>query len=171
MKSSADLIAPSLKYIYNLSLTSATFPSEWKIAKVVPLFKSGKKGQVRNYRPISILPVVAKIVEKEVHRQIYSYVVEHNLLHPSQHGFRQKRSTQTTLLNAVDQWLKSMDDSEITGVVFLDQAKAFDTVKHSLVLDKRKILGSGILNWSGSDHTYIMGRNEWYSTVRYRVRD
>ena len=65
---------------------------------------------------ISILPVVSKIVEKEVHRKIYSFVVEHNLLHPSQHGFRQKRSPQSALLNVVDQWLENMDNSEITGV-------------------------------------------------------
>ena len=121
--------------IYNLSLTSGTIPSEWRTAKVVNLFKLGEKRQAGKYRPISILPVVSKIVEKEVHGKIYSFVVEHNLLHPSQHGFRQKRSTQSALLNVVDQWLENMDNSEITGVVFLDLAKAFDTVKHSLVLD------------------------------------
>ena len=136
LRLSADLIAPSLTYIYNLSLTSGTFPSEWRTAKVIPLFKSGKKGQIENYRPISILPVVSKIMEKEVHRQVYSFLVEHNLLHPAQHGFRQMRSTQTALLNVVDQWLKNMDNSEVTGVVFIDIAKAFDTVKHSLVIDK-----------------------------------
>lgn len=141
LKSSADLIAPSLTYIYNLSLVSGTFPGDWKTAKVVPLFKAGNKDQVGNYRPISILPVVAKILEKEVHRQAYAYVIEHNLLHSSQHGFRRKRSTQTALINVVDQWLQNMDNSEVTCVVFLDLAKAFDTVKHSLVLDKLQNVG------------------------------
>ena len=105
------------------------------------MVKSGKKGQIENYRPISILPVVSKIMEKEVHRQVYSFLVEHNLLHPAQHGFRQMRSTQTALLNVVDQWLKNMDNSEVTGVVFIDIAKAFDTVKHSLVIDKLQNIG------------------------------
>lgn len=75
-------------------------------------------------------------MEKEVDHQVYSFLVEHNLLHPAQHGFRQMRSTQTALLNVVDQWLKNMDNSEVTGVVFIDIAKAFDTVKHSLVIEK-----------------------------------
>ena len=101
----------------------------------------------------------SKIMEKEVHRKVYSFLVEHNLLHPSQHGFRLMRSTHTVLLNVVDQWLKDMDNSELTGVVFIDIAKTFDTVKHLLVLDK--LQNNGIKNleleWSRS---YLNNRKQ-----------
>ena len=69
LKVAADIIAPSLTYIFNLSLTKGIFPQDLKVAKVTPLFKSGSKDQVENYRPISVLPIVAKIFEKEGHNQ------------------------------------------------------------------------------------------------------
>ena len=122
LRAAADTIAPSLTYIYNLSLSTGAFLNEWKTAKIVPLFKVRERSNIGNYRPISILPIVAKILEKEVHRQVYFFLTEHKLLHPSQHGFRHKRSTQFVLLNVVDQWLQSMDNGQVTAVVFLDLA-------------------------------------------------
>ena len=152
LKSSADLSAPSLTYIFNLSLSTGTFPQEWKTAKVVPLHKSGPPDQVNNYRPISILPVVSKILEKEVHKQLYSYLIDNNLLNPCQHGFRSKRSTHTALINVVDQWLNSIDKGQVTAVVFLDLSKAFDSVKHDILKAKLQVLGvNGIdLEWYNS---------------------
>ena len=108
---------------------------------MTPLFKSGSRDQVGNYCPISVLPIVAKVFEKEVHKQLYKYLTDNNLLHPSQHGFRRKRSTQTALIKVVDNWLTNIDKGQVTAVVFLELAKAFDTVKHNILVRKLETLG------------------------------
>ena len=95
-----------------------------------------------NYRPISILPTIVKIFEEEVHKQLYSYLIDNNLLHPYQHGFRQKRSTDIALIGVIGKWLQSMDNGFVTAAVFVDLTKAFDTMKHSLLIKKLKALGS-----------------------------
>ena len=105
------------------------------------LFTSGSRDQVGNYRPISVLPIVAKVFEKEVHKQLYKYLTDNNLLHPSQQGFRRKRSTQTALIKVVDNWLTNINKGQVTAVVFLDLAKAFDTVKHNIQVRKLETLG------------------------------
>ena len=152
LKAAADIIAPSLTYIFNLSLSKGVFPQDFKVAKVTPLFKSGSRDQVGNYRPISVLPIVAKVFEKEVHKQLYKYLTDNNLLHPSQHGFRRKRSTQTALIKVVDNWLTNIDKGQVTAVVFLDLAKAFDTVKHNILVRKLETLGvtGSDLDWFSS---------------------
>ena len=149
LKVAADIIAPSLTYIFNLSLTKGIFRQDLKVAKVTPLFKSGAKDQVENYRPISVLPIVAKIFEKEVHNQFYKYLMDNNLLHSSQHGFRKKRSTQTALIKVVDEWSSNINNGQVTAALFLDLAKAFDTVKHSILVRKLQALGvTGLdLDW------------------------
>ena len=141
LKAAAGIIAPSLTYIFNLSLSKGVFPQDFKVAKVTPLFKSGSRDQVGNYRPISVLPIAAKVFEKEVYKQLYKYLTDNNLLHPSQHGFRKKRSTQTALIKVVDNWLTNIDKGQVTAVVFLDLAKAFDTVKHNILVRKLETLG------------------------------
>ena len=90
LKLAADSSAPSLTFIFNLSISSGIFPDEWKIAKVLPIYKSGPRNVLENYRPISILPVVAKVLEKEVHNQLYQHLAENNPLHPCQQCFRPK---------------------------------------------------------------------------------
>ena len=127
-------------FIYNLSLSTSTFPNEWKAAKVTPLFKSGDRNLTENYRPISILPVFAKIIEKEVHNQVYAFLLEHKLLNKHQHGFRTRRSTNTALLSVIDKWLQGMDNSQVTAVVYLDLAKAFDTVRHPLLMEQLSLM-------------------------------
>ena len=95
-----------------------------------------------------MLPIVAKIFEKQVHSQSYEYPKINNLsqhgfrrTHLSQHGFRRKRSTQTALIKVVDNWLSNIDNGQVTAVVFLDFAKAFDTVKHNMLEKKLQALG------------------------------
>ena len=95
----------------------------------VGLFKSGKRNFYFNF--ISILSTVSKIFEQEVHHQLLCHLEENSILHPCQHGFRSGNSTHTALLSVVDKWLEGMDNSKISAVVFLDLAKAFDTISHS----------------------------------------
>ena len=122
------------------------------MAKVTPLFKSGKRDKFENYRPISILSTVSKIFEQEVHHQLLCHLEENNILHPCQHGFRAGKSTHTALLSVVDQWLEGMGNGKISAIVFLDLAKAFDIISHSVLLEKLYALG-------------VKGKAlEWFST-------
>ena len=148
-KTAAPIVCKSLAYICNLSLATGVFPSDWKNAKVVPVFKAGCKSNVENYRPISVLSIVSKIIERAVHDQMYSYLSLNHFLNPSQSGFRSQYSTATTVIDVEDFILKNMDEGKVTGAIFLDLKKAFDTVNHILLLNKLKKFGIRDieLNW------------------------
>ena len=130
---SADIVAPSLTFIFNLSLTTGIYVDEWKQARVTPIYKAGDKRLCENYRPISVLPIVSKAFEKEVFRQVYTYL---SVLSKFQHGFQPKHSTVTALIQMCDEWLENMDNGKINGVVFLDIKKAFDSINHRVLLNK-----------------------------------
>ena len=121
-----------------MSITENRFPSTWKTARVIPLLKKGSTDDVNNYRPISILPVVSKILEKHVSSTFYAFLNEQNLLNPKQSG---QHSCQTALTLMTEEWLKAMNKGELTGVLMIDLCKAFDLVDHSLLLHKLKIYG------------------------------
>ena len=109
LKLSANIITPSLEFIINKSISTGKFPSVWKEAKVKPMFKNGNKEDVNNYRPISILPTISKIIEKWVENQFSKYLNDFNLLHKTQSGFRPKHSTESALILMIDSWLKAIN--------------------------------------------------------------
>ena len=132
----ADVIAPVLQKITNLSIEQQCVPNSWKSAKVRALFKSDNDKNCDNYRPISILPTASKILERAVHAQLYKFLKENVLLHPRQYGFQHSSSTVHALLKFCDNILENMDNSKVTGACYLDLKKAFDTVEHSILLKK-----------------------------------
>ena len=96
---------------------------------------------VKNYRPVAILPVLSKLAERAVFVQIIDYLEKNNLLHPNHHGFRPHHNTTTALLQMYDTWVEAMDRGEATGVVFLDLSAAFDMVSHSILVEKLRLYG------------------------------
>ena len=136
VKDCASEISSPLTYIINLSLETSTIPSEWKLAKVIPLFKSGKSSEVDNYRPISILPILSKVQEKIVHRQLMNHLEENKLLFNKQFGFRSKKSTELAVTYFMDHLRCEMDSGKLIGAVFIDLSKAFDTISHAGLLNK-----------------------------------
>ena len=121
---------PSLTHIINFSITTGIFPDEWKLARVSPVYKEGAKNDPNNYRPISVLPLISKLIERIVFDQFYGYLVVYDLLADTQSGFRPIHSTQTALLEATNEWYLNIDSGLINGILFLDLKKAVDTVDH-----------------------------------------
>ena len=122
--------------IINQSILTCKFPDSWKCAIVTPVQKSRDNCELTNFRPISVLPVFSKILERVVHDQFVSHLLKFNLFSVYQSGFRPSHSTQDVLLYVVDCWRKAIDDSKFVVAGFLDLAKAFDCVNHNILLDK-----------------------------------
>ena len=136
LKISSTIIAPSLTYIFNLSITTGIFMDDWKDARVTPIYKSDDRRKCENYRPISILSVVNKIFEKAVFEQLYYYLNDNSLLSRFQSGFRPGHSTLSLLIQMCDHWLENLDNGELNGIVSIDIKKAFDSINHSVLLNK-----------------------------------
>ena len=141
LKDSASFISPMITHIVNLSIKSQSVPQEWKHAKVVPLFKDGARDDMDNYRPISILPILSKILERAVQFQLVEFLETHKLFSKFQCGFRRNHSTQSAITFLTDTIRRNIDDGCITGAIFVDFRKAFDTIDHKMLLYKLGMFG------------------------------
>lgn len=159
LKMAAEELACSLTHILNRSIQSNKFPTEWKNAKVTPVHKSDSKLDVSNYRPISVLPVLSKILEKHVHEALNSYLTKFKLLRSNQSGFREKHSCETALIKIIDEWMEAIDNGYLIGTVFVDLRKAFDLVDHNILIQKLSLYGlsNDATQWF---KTYLTGRTQ-----------
>ena len=159
LKDSSEVIAKPLTRIINVSLSQGVVLRDWKFARITPLFKKGTASFMDNYQPISVLPAASKILEMAVHHQLYNFLSEHTLLSPFQCGFRKKHSTETADIAFSDFVRKGMDQGLLTGGVFIDLRKAFDSVVYALLVNK--LMSHGLsnteLNWFRS---YLTGRRQ-----------
>ena len=150
LKETAAQIAPSLCSLFNKSLRIGVVPDDWKLANVVPVYKHGEKAEVENYRPISLLSLISKTLERCVFNNIKHHAYEQ--INPCQNGFVPKKSCITQLIEVLDHIGRDLDRGKQIDVLYLDMSKAFDKVSHAKLLHRLREFGFGgsILKWFGS---------------------
>ncbi|KAJ1198999.1 hypothetical protein NDU88_002837 [Pleurodeles waltl] len=154
-------IAAHLRKAINISFETARFPDSWKHAEINTLLKKPKADPkaLKNFRPISLLPFPAKVIEKIINTQLTRYLEDNNILDPSQSGFRLNHSTETALLAATDDIRSHLDNGETSALILLDLSAAFDTVCHHTL--KSHLHAAGIqdqaLEWTSS---FLAGRTQ-----------
>ena len=139
IKLSGPLIEDALLHIINLSITSGVFATSWKTQLVLPLHKKNDKLEGSNYRPVSHIIELGKLVECVIHRQVYEHFVKYELFHSNHHGFIGNHSTATALIQLQDLWLSAAEEKMMTAALLLDLSAAFDIVDHEIFIDKLRI--------------------------------
>ena len=135
-KYAGTALSTPIELIFNLIVKTGIYPSSLKIACVTPIFKSGEKNNVKNYRPISCLPPLNVIIEKLFYSRFISFIDKNKILSPAQFGFRSSCSTSDTLIRLLHEAYKAINSDKYFSVVSLDLSKAFDTVDHNVLLYK-----------------------------------
>lgn len=149
LKECSDSLAKPLSLLFNLSYCSGRVPQLWQCANVTPLFKKGDKLNPSNYRPVSLTSVVCKVMESIIRDSIMQHLLANKLIISEQHGFVPKKSCCTNLLETMDLITQAIEDGYPIDIIFLDFAKAFDTVAHTRLNIKLSAFGivDKLLNW------------------------
>ena len=141
LKACCVIIAPFLVNLFNKCIDTGVFPDCFKVAKVTPLLKGGDKSDPNSYRPISLLPSLGKLFERVISVRVLNHFNDLNLFSEHQFGFREGFNTEFAILDLYEKFLHNLDQGRITCAVFLDLAKAFDSVSHDILLRKLKKYG------------------------------
>lgn len=159
LRECADSLCIPLARLFNISLLSGSFPSSWKSANVVPIFKKNDRHLLSNYRPISLLPTMSKVFERIVHARLYAHCTENNLLTEKNSGFKRSDSTVNQLVFIDHKIRKALENKHDACLVFLDVSKAFDKVWHRGLIHKLRHFGlsNSLLQWFSS---YLSGRQQ-----------
>ena len=136
LKDGADILTMPINQICNLSIKFSHFPKDCKVANIKPIYKKGTKTDPNNFRPISLLPIVSKIIEKVIHDKTMNYLTNNNVRYRYESGFRKKHSTDTSLAYLTDKILTGFDSGLLTRMILIDLQKAFDTINHDILLKK-----------------------------------
>ena len=157
-----DLIIIPLAFIINMSIQSGVFPELLKLVKVIPIRKGGSTQDINNYRPISLISIFDKIIEKLMHKRLYSFLENNDILFHNQYGFRRNNSTVHALIQITEKIKSSIDNGKFGCGIFIDLRKAFDTVNHYILLTKLKHYGitGNMLSWCQS---YLSNRKQYVS--------
>ena len=161
-----SVLAEPLSLIANICFETGIHPDKLKIAKITPIYKKGSKLLTCNYRPISLLSNINKILEKLVHSRVFTFLNNNNSFYEHQYGFRPKHSTNHTLINITETIREALDKGKLACGVFVDFQKAFDTVNHTILLSKLHHYGIRGLahNWFRS---YLNNREQFVSVLGY----
>jgi len=141
IKSNFSFIANQLLYIFNLSFSKGIFPKLLKNAIVIPVFKSGSNTEPSNYRPISILSIFSKLLEKLFYNRLLAFINAKGILHSNQFGFRAHHSTNFAIAHVLSSLISKINANGSTVLILLDLKKAFDLIKHKLLLNKLSVYG------------------------------
>ena len=162
LKKLKSSVVKPLQLIFQLSIQTGVVPSDWKSAKVVPIFKSGARGKPSNQRPVSLTSTVSKLQEGIIREKVMDHLNNNNLLKASQHGFMENRSCQTNLIEFVDKISEMLDEGKPVDVVYLDFSKAFDKISHAKLLKKLEAHGicGKVKNWIKN---WLIGRSQFVS--------
>ena len=159
LKELAHEIAPAVSAIFQLSLETGTVPQDWKTAFVSPIYKKGDKGNPSNYRPISLTCILCKTLKHIIASGLTKHLENHNLLYDLQHGFRERRSCKTQLIQLVEDLTRSLTNGKQTDIILLDFSNAFDKVNHMNFLYKSQMHGVQVktVSWIQS---FLVGRTQ-----------
>ena len=152
IKELRDLISEPLSTIYSNSIMEGIFPDKMKTSKVIPLHKSKSKEETNNYRPISLLLTISKILEKAMYHRVYTFLCTTHQLYASQYGFRKNHACDQAVGELVAVISKGMEQKKLTAGIFLDLSKAFDSLEHRAILKKMELYGirGQCLDWFDS---------------------
>ena len=155
-----NILSYPLSYLCNLSFSESIVPDLMKIARVIPVYKSGSHTDMSNYRPISLLLIFHKLLEKLMHKRLINFLNKNSTLNEHQFGFKNNRSTVQAILLIADKIQRAIEDKKISCGIFLDLSKAFDTVQHDILINKLEHYGArGIANnWFRS---YLSNRKQF----------
>ena len=166
LKDAFTTLIPELTHLFNESISTGIFPATWRVGTITPILKEGDPLEPGNWRPITLLPLPSKLLEKAIHFQVNSFLMNNNILDNRQHGFRAMFSTSTAIFQLVKELFNKYDEGKCTSCIFVDYRKAFETLDHNILCQKllRYNFSPRVVNWFRS---YLTGRKHVVCTNNF----